>query len=111
VTSFIWVAGDGTTICFPRKKVTFYFNRPRNLNADAKSREVGISKDFEIHDVLEKEPRSVGRTNYQADRHGYLSEVKIESPEQMPDRVINRSSRSEVTKKSKPNQRSAEDSV
>jgi hypothetical protein len=74
-------------------------------------RGVGSSKDFEIRGVLEKEPRSAGRTSYQADRHGYLPEVKIESPEQMPDRVNNRNAQSVGTKKSKSDQRSAEDLI
>jgi hypothetical protein len=52
VTSFMWVAGNGTTIRFLRKKVTFCFNRPRNPDADARSRGVGSSKDFEIHGAL-----------------------------------------------------------
>jgi hypothetical protein len=74
-------------------------------------RGVGSSKDFEIRGVLEKEPRSAGRTSYQADRHGYLPKVKIESPEQMPDRVNNRSAQSAGTKKSKSDQRSVEDLI
>jgi hypothetical protein len=110
-TSFIWVAGDGTMIHFPRKKITFCFNRPCNLDADARSRGVGSSKDFETRGILEKEPRSVERTSYQADRHGYLPEVKIESSERMPDRVNNNSGRSAVTKKLGSNQRLAEDLI
>jgi hypothetical protein len=57
-TSFMWVAGDGTMIRFPRKKVIFCFNCLRNPDADARSQGVGCLKDFEIHGVLEKEPRS-----------------------------------------------------
>jgi hypothetical protein len=95
----------------PKKKVTFCFNRPRNPNADARSRGVGSSKDFEIRGVLEKEPRSAGCTSYQADQRDYLPEVKIESPEQMPNRVNNRSTRSAGTKMSEPEQRSAEDLI
>jgi hypothetical protein len=79
--SFIWVAGDGAMIHFPRKKITFCFNRQRDPDADSRSRGVGSSNDFEIHDVLKKELRSNGRTRYQADRHGYLPEVKIEITE------------------------------
>jgi hypothetical protein len=52
---------------FPEKKVTFYFNRLCNPDVDARSQGVGSSKDFKIHCVLEKEPRSIGRTRYQAD--------------------------------------------
>jgi hypothetical protein len=89
---------------FPEKKVTFRFNRPRNPDADARSRGVGSSKGFEIRGVLEKEPRSAGRTSYQADRHGYLPKVKIESSAQMSDRVNNGSARSAGTKKSEPEQ-------
>jgi hypothetical protein len=96
---------------FPKKKVTFCFNRPHNSDADVRSQGVGSSKDFEICGVLEKEPRSIGRTSYQADRHGYLPEVKIESLEQMPDRVNNKSARSAGTKKSEPNQWLAEDLI
>jgi hypothetical protein len=61
---------------FLEKKVTFCFNRPRNLDTDARSQGVGSSKDFEICDVLEKEPKPAGCTSYQSDRHGYLPEVK-----------------------------------
>jgi hypothetical protein len=110
-TSFIWMADDGRMIRFPRKKITFYFNRLRNPDADARSQGVGSSKDFKIHGVLEKEPRSARRTSYQADRNGYLPEVKIESPEQMPDRVNNRSGQSAGTKKSKPDQQSTEELI
>jgi hypothetical protein len=81
VTSFMWMAGDGTMIHFLRKNVTFCFNRPRIPDVDARSQGIGSSKDFEIHIILEKESRSARRTGYQADRHGYLPEVKIESPE------------------------------
>jgi hypothetical protein len=87
---------------FPEKKVTFCFNHPCNLDVDIRSRGVGSSKDFEIHGILEEELRSARRTSYQADRHDYLLEVKIECPEQMPDRVNNRSVRSVGTKKSNP---------
>jgi hypothetical protein len=97
-TSFMWVADDGTIVRFPRKKDNFLFNP----DADARIRGVGSSKDFEIYGILEKEPRSAEHTSYQADRHGYLTEVKIESSEQMPDQVNNRSARSAGTKKSKP---------
>jgi hypothetical protein len=64
-------------------------------------------KDFEIRDVLEKESRSNGPTSYQADQHGYLSEVKIEISEQMLNRANNSSARSAVTENLGPNQRLA----
>jgi hypothetical protein len=64
-----------------REKVTFCFNHPRNPDADAKSRGGGSSKDFEIRGIIEKEPRPIGRTSYQADRRGYLPEVKNRSSE------------------------------
>jgi hypothetical protein len=84
---------------FPEKKVTFHFNRPRNLDVDARSRRVGSSEDFEICGVLEKELRHAGRTSYQADQYNYLPEVKIESSAQMPNRVNNGDARSAGTKK------------
>jgi hypothetical protein len=43
-TSFMWVAGDETTIRFTGKKVTFCFNRPRNPDVDARSRELKVQK-------------------------------------------------------------------
>jgi hypothetical protein len=76
-----------------------------------KSQGVGSLKDFEIRSVIEKEPRSARCTSYQADRNGYLHKVKIESPEQMLDRVNNRSGRSAGTKKSEPDQRLAEELI
>jgi hypothetical protein len=48
-------------------------------------------KKFEIRGGLKKESRSTERTSHQADRHGYLSEVKIEIPEQMLDQSNNSS--------------------
>jgi hypothetical protein len=110
-TNIMWVAGDRRVIHFLREKVTFCFNHPRNPNADTRSRGVRILKDFEIYGVLKKEPRSARRTRYQADRHDYLPEVKIESREQMPDRVNNRSAQSAGTKKSEPDQWSAQELI
>jgi hypothetical protein len=66
---------------FLEKKITFCFNRQHNPNANVRSWGVGSSKDFEIHGVLKKKPRSARCTSYQADRNGYLPEIKIESPE------------------------------
>jgi hypothetical protein len=96
---------------FPEKKIIFCFNRLHNSDADARSRGVGSLKDFEICDVLKKEPRYARHTSYQADRNSYLSEVKIEGPEQMSDRVNNRSARSVGTKKSEPDQQSVEELI
>jgi hypothetical protein len=55
--------------------------------------------------------RFIGRTSHQADQRGYLPEVKVEIPEQMPDWIINSSARSAVTKKLGFNQRFAEDLI
>jgi hypothetical protein len=66
---------------FPEKRITFCFNHPHNSDTDARSQGVGSSKDFEICDVLKKEPRSARRTSYQANRNGYLPVIKIESSE------------------------------
>jgi hypothetical protein len=41
-TSFMWVADDGVMIHFPRKKAIFCFNRSRNPDVDARSREVEV---------------------------------------------------------------------
>jgi hypothetical protein len=82
---------------FHEKKVTFRFNA---CAIRTQMRGVGNLKDFEIRGVLEKEPRPAGHTSYQADRHGYLPEVKIESSTHMPNRVNNGSARSAGTKKS-----------
>jgi hypothetical protein len=87
------VTGDNS---FSYQKITFCFNHPRDLDVDSRSRGVGSLNFFEIHAILKKEPRSTGRTNYQADRHGYLHEVKIEILEQMLDQINNNSARSAV---------------
>jgi hypothetical protein len=96
---------------FLEKKITFCFNRPRNPDVDARSWGVGSSKDFEICGILEKETRSTRRISYQADRNGYLPEVKIERSEQMLDWVNNRSARSTGTKKSEPDQWSTKELI
>jgi hypothetical protein len=73
--------------------------------------ELEVKKKIEIHDVLKKEPRSTRCTSYQADQYGYLPDVKIKIPEQMPDRINNNSARSEVTEKLGPNQQLTEDLI
>jgi hypothetical protein len=101
--SFIWMAGNKAMICFPRKR------RPSISTARAIRtwiqgvRKFGGSKDFVVRGVLEKEPRSNGPISYQADRHGYLPEVKIEISKQMPDHANNSSARSAVTENLGPN--------
>jgi hypothetical protein len=74
-------------------------------------RGVGSSKDFEICGILKKELRSNGRTSYQADRHGYLPEIKIEISEHVLDRTNNSSARSAITEKLGPNHRLAGDPI
>jgi hypothetical protein len=71
---------------------------------DARSQGDRNSKGSEIRGILEREPGPAGRTSYQADHHGYLPEVKIESLAQMCDQVNNGSARSVGTKKSEPEQ-------
>jgi hypothetical protein len=39
---------------FPRKKLSFYFNHPRDLGTGSRSQKVGSLKDFEVRDVPEK---------------------------------------------------------
>jgi hypothetical protein len=53
--SFIGIVGDSVTIRFLRKKGSFHFNNPRNLDAESRSQKVGSLKYFEIHGVPEKE--------------------------------------------------------
>jgi hypothetical protein len=96
---------------FPEKKGNFLFQPLAQSGRGCEELGVESSKDFEICVILEKEPRSARRTSYQADRHGYLPEVKIESPEHMPDQVNNKSVRLVGTKKSEPDQRLAEDLI
>jgi hypothetical protein len=52
---FIGIAGDSMMIRFPRKKVSFYFNNPRNPDTESRSQKVESLKDFEIRVVLKKE--------------------------------------------------------
>jgi hypothetical protein len=88
---------------FPEKKVTFRFNHPRNPDADARSRGVGGSKDFETCGIPEKEPRLAGRTSYQADRHGYLPEVKIEVQNKCPTGLTTEAPDQQVRRSQGPN--------
>jgi hypothetical protein len=78
VPSFIWVAGDRATIHFPRERWPSVSTTRVIQTWIQGVGEFGSLKDFEIHGVLEREPRSNGHTNYQANRHGYLPEVKIQ---------------------------------
>jgi hypothetical protein len=75
-TSFIGAAGDGVTIHFPRKNVTFFFNSPCNSDTESRSQKGGSLKDFEVCGVLEKEPSHNRQKTYQPVRHGHLPEVK-----------------------------------
>jgi hypothetical protein len=70
-----------------------------------------FQKKIEIRGVLKKEARSTGRTSHQADRHGYLPEVKMKILEQMSDQINNCSARSAVTEKVGFNQRLVEDLI
>jgi hypothetical protein len=88
---------------FPEKKVTFCFNRSCNPDADARSRGVGSSKDFEIRGILKKELRPTGRTSYQADRHGYLPEVKIEIQHRCPIGLTTEAPDQQVPRSQSPN--------
>jgi hypothetical protein len=45
-TGFIGIAGDSMTIHFSRKKMSFHFNNPRNLDAELRSQKVGEFKRF-----------------------------------------------------------------
>jgi hypothetical protein len=77
---------------FPEKKIIFCFNRPRNLDADARSQGVESSKDFEIRSVLEKESRSTRRTSYQARSEWLFARSKNrKSRTEAPDQRLPRS--------------------
>jgi hypothetical protein len=78
---------------------------------DSRNWGVGRLKKFETRGVLKKESRSTGRIGLQADRHGYLPEVKIEIPEWMPDRINNSSARSTIIEKLGLNQQLTEDLI
>jgi hypothetical protein len=73
--------------------------------------ELEVQKKIEIHDVLKKGSSATGCTSHQADRHGCVSELKIEIPEQMLDRINNSSAQSAVIEKLLLNQWLAEDLI
>jgi hypothetical protein len=78
--SFIWAACDSVTIRFPRKRCLSILTTRTIQTQDRGAKKIGSSKDFEVRGVLEKGPGSNGPNSYQADRHGYLPEVKREIP-------------------------------
>jgi hypothetical protein len=55
-TSFIGAVGDSVMICFPRKKMPFYFNHPCDPDARSRSQKIGSLKDFDVCGIPEKEP-------------------------------------------------------
>jgi hypothetical protein len=59
--SFIGTTGDNVTIRFPRKKMPFCFNHPRDPDARSRSQKVESLKDFEVRGVPKKEPRHNGQ--------------------------------------------------
>jgi hypothetical protein len=60
-TSFIGTADDNAMIHFPRKKMYFCFNHPRDPDARSRRQNVGSLKDFEVGGVPEKEPQHNGQ--------------------------------------------------
>jgi hypothetical protein len=58
---FTGIADDSVMICFLRKKGHFRFNNLHNLDVESRSQKVGSLKDFEIHDVPEKDLPHNGR--------------------------------------------------
>jgi hypothetical protein len=78
--SFIWAAGDSVTIYFSRKRCLSVSTTHTIQTRDRGAKKFGSLKDFEVRDVLEKEPRPNRSNSYQVDRHGYLPEVKREIP-------------------------------
>jgi hypothetical protein len=83
-TSFVGITGDSMMIRFPRKKVPFHFNNPRNPDAESRSQKVGSLKDFEIRDVPEKELPHTRQKSSQPVWHGHLPEVKMKSWHKCP---------------------------
>jgi hypothetical protein len=65
-------------IRFPRKRCLSVSTTRMIWMWDRGAKNFGSSKDFKVHDVLNKELGFNGPNSYQADRHGYLSEVKRE---------------------------------
>jgi hypothetical protein len=78
--SFIWAADDSVMIRFPRKRCLSVSTTHTIRTWDRGAKKFRSLKDFEVCDVLKKEPGSNGPSSYQADRHGYLPEVKGEIP-------------------------------
>jgi hypothetical protein len=66
------------TICFHRKRCISVSTTRTIQTQDQGAKKFGSSKDFEVRDVLKKELGSNRPSSYQADRHGYLPEVKRE---------------------------------
>jgi hypothetical protein len=98
-------------ICFPRKRC-FSVSTTRTIHTwDRGAEKFRSSKDFEVCDVLEKEPGSNRSNSYQADRHDYLPEVKRDIPVQLPNHAINDSARSALTRNLEPDQRLAYDDL
>jgi hypothetical protein len=54
--SFIGTVGNNVMIRFPRKKVYFCFNHPRDPDTSSRSQKVGSLKHFEVCGVPKKEP-------------------------------------------------------
>jgi hypothetical protein len=61
---------------FPQKKMSFYFNHPRDPDVRSRSQKVGSLKDFEVCSVIEKVPLHNGQKSYQLICHGHLLEEK-----------------------------------
>jgi hypothetical protein len=98
-------------ICFPRKRCPSISTACVIRTWIRRVRKFGSSKDIEVRGILKKESRSNEPASCQADRHGYLPELKIEIPEQMLDRANNSNARSAVTKNLGPNQLLAGDLI
>jgi hypothetical protein len=59
--SFIGTTNGSVVICFPRKKISFYFNRSCDPDTESRSQKVKSLKDFKVHGVPKIEPPHNGQ--------------------------------------------------
>jgi hypothetical protein len=66
--SFIWATGDSVMIHFPKKRCLSVSTTHTIQTRDRGAEKFGSLKDFEVRDVLEKEPRPNRSNSYHVDR-------------------------------------------
>jgi hypothetical protein len=60
---------------FPQKKLPFCFNHPRDPDVGLRSLKVGSLKDFDVHNIIKKEPASNRQRSHLSDQQDHLPEV------------------------------------